>query len=150
MDAKMDHLLIDQLITLKVPVSKYDPATGVYSYGTGGPNISAKDIYVEFYDSEVESDTPVLEKKREGGSSTTGVTIDEDASTKSNILIALANGDYASGKLKFTSGESHKYEVRVRCKVGTTENVPIWPYTDPETGEHTRWFITLWRTKKVA
>lgn len=150
MDNVMDHWLIGELFTLKVPVSKFDPATVLYSYGTDGPNITAKDIYVEFYDAESESDTPVLEKNRVSGSSTTGVTIDEDASTKSNILIALLAADYLANKLLFTTGESHKYEIRIRYQVSTTENRSIWPFTDPVTGEHTRWFFTLWRTKKVA
>jgi hypothetical protein len=150
MNTVIDHWLIGEIFTLKVPVTKYDPATNTYSYGTGGPNITAKDIYVEFYDAESNSDTPVLEKSRVGGVSTTGVTIDEDGATKSNLLVALVNGDYGSGKLIFTSGESHKYEIRIRYKVSTTENKSIWPFTDPVTGEHTRWFVELWRTKKVA
>lgn len=150
MDIKMDEWLIGELHTLKVPISKYDPATGLYTYGTSNVNISAKDVYVEFYDAEAESNTPVLEKSRVSGTSSTGVTVDEDASTKSNLLIALVAADYNTGKLIFTSGESHKYEVRIRYKVSTTENKSIWPFTDPVTGEHTRWFITLWHTKKVA
>lgn len=135
-------IVVGEICTIQISVAKYDESTGVKTYGTTNVNLSGKSIYVDFY--EDGSETPVLSKNRVGGTSTTGVTLDEDSATKSNLLIAITAADYT---YLTTSGRPNKrLSMRVRYKYvpesAVTDEKSIYPYIN-EQGQLVRYYINL-------
>ena len=139
-------LVEGEICTIQISVAKYDDSAGTKTYGTTNVNLSGKNIYIDFYADD--SATVVLSKSRVGGTSTTGVTLDEDSATKSNLLIALSAADYAS--FDTNDQNERRYEMRVRYKLTSeavvTDEKSIYPYIN-ESGQLVRYFINL--VKKV-
>jgi hypothetical protein len=141
--ANINKTLVEgEICTIQISVAKYDESAGTKTYGTSNVNLTGKDIYVDFY--EQGSETPVLSKDRVSGATTTGVTLDEDSATKSNLLIAISAADYTS--LTCGGKSSVKYEMRVRYKYTSggvvTDEKSIYPYIN-ESGSLVRYIITL-------
>ncbi len=127
-----------EIFTLKVSVGKYDESAGTIAYGTSNVNLTDKDIYVDIF--AINSETPVLQKNRVSGATTTGITLDEDSATKSNLLIAFSASDYTT----FTCGgkSSKLFEIRIRIKSSTTYEYSVFPYISTS-GEATRLYVKL-------
>jgi hypothetical protein len=139
-------LVEGEICTIQISVAKYDDSAGTKTYGTTNVNLTGKDIYIDFYADD--SATAVLSKDRVGGTSTSGVTLDEDSATKSNLLIALSAADYAN--FDTNDQNERRYEMRVRYRYTSggvvTDEKSIYPYIN-ESGQLVRYFINL--VKKV-
>lgn len=135
-----------EIWTLRIRVSVYDESQGTEISGTGEGklNLGEKDIYVEVFDWLTHSSTPVLQKNRISGNSTTGLGVAEDADN-SYLDIDWRAGDYAATipGLNTDGVSERRYELRAKYKVGTSDEKSILPYRDKTTKEWKRYFFDL-------